>query len=556
MLSPTPEQNTSDSAIFMVLRQMRLPLIVLIMTFTIAVVGMMAMPGKDDKGNPWTMDVFEAFYFMSYTASTLGYGEIPHPFTTSQRLWVILSIFVTVIAWTYAIGKLVSLLRDDAFRTAVRTQRFARAVARLQEPFVLVVGFGDSGRKLGRLLDANGKQFVVLDKEAQRITELPLEALTSYVPAQVADGVDPRELIRAGLGTKNCSAIAALTDDEEANLAVVMAASLLAPDVPVVARATEPIMMRRMAAFGDPMIVDPFDLFGDELVVELQKPQTLRLLRWLVSEPGSECPEARPTLQPGKWIIAGDGHFAHRLADDLTKIGNVVSIIDPNISGQGFGAAMRRLMPTANGFAAATDNDTTNLSLLMAARRIDPEIYLVARQNQPVNQPLFDALNPDSVLVPTWLIAREAMARIGTPLLWRFIEEIKKEDNGWSAELLQQLSEVDHERRPRLWGQSIDPESFPPLRGWLEQGDARLGELLRDPDRRDISTDVLALMVLRGDQAHTLPGHDFEIQTGDQLLLAANRAAYEALEDIFTVRGAFEYAVKGNRSKWSWSAIS
>ena len=179
MLSPIPEQNTSDSAIFMVLRQMRLPLIVLILTFTVAVVGMMAMPGKDNKGNPWTMDVFEAFYFMSYTASTLGYGEIPYAFTTQQRLWVILSIFVTVIAWTYAIGKLVSLLRDDAFRTAVSTQRFARAVTRMQGPFVLVVGFGDSGRKLGRLLDANGKQFVVLDKEAQRITQLPLEALTA-----------------------------------------------------------------------------------------------------------------------------------------------------------------------------------------------------------------------------------------------------------------------------------------------------------------------------------------------------------------------------------------
>ena len=555
MLSPTPEQNTSDSAIFMVLRQMRLPLIVLILTFTFAIVGMMAMPGKDNLGNPWNMDVFEAFYFMSYTASTIGYGELPYPFSTPQSLWVILSIFVTVVAWTYAIGKLVSLLRDDAFRTAVSTQRFARAVERLQEPFVLVVGFGDSGRRLGRLLDANGQQFVVLDKDTQRITQLPLESLSRYVPAHPADGVDPKELIRAGLGLKHCTAVAALTDDEEANLAVVMTASLLAPNVPVVARATEPIMMKRMAAFGDPMIVDPFDLFGDELVVELQKPQTLQLLRWLVSEPGSECPAAERTLEPGKWIIAGEGHFAHRLADDLTKSGNIVTIIDPEVSTESFGATMRRLLPSSAGFAAATDNDTTNLSLLMAAKRLSPEMYLVARQNEPVNQPLFDALNPDSVLVPTWLIAREAIARIGTPLLWRFIEEAKKKTNEWSDNLLTEISRVDHESRPRLWGQSIDPSLFPPLQSWLADGDSRLGELLRDPDRRDISTDLLALMVLRGDDAHVLPSHDFRIEAGDEMLLAGNRAAHESLEDIFTVRAAFDYAVKGNRSKWAWSPI-
>ena len=27
------------------------------------------------------MGIFDAFYFMSYTASTIGYGEIPYAFT-------------------------------------------------------------------------------------------------------------------------------------------------------------------------------------------------------------------------------------------------------------------------------------------------------------------------------------------------------------------------------------------------------------------------------------------------------------------------------------------
>ena len=31
------------------------------------------------------MTLFDAFYFMSYTATTIGFGELPWPFTTAQR---------------------------------------------------------------------------------------------------------------------------------------------------------------------------------------------------------------------------------------------------------------------------------------------------------------------------------------------------------------------------------------------------------------------------------------------------------------------------------------
>jgi len=60
------------------------------------------------------MTFFDAFYFMSYTASTIGFGELPNPFTAAQRLWVTISIYLTVIGWAYAIGSLLSLLQDRA----------------------------------------------------------------------------------------------------------------------------------------------------------------------------------------------------------------------------------------------------------------------------------------------------------------------------------------------------------------------------------------------------------------------------------------------------------
>ena len=60
------------------------------------------------------MGFFDAFYFMSYTATTIGFGELPYPFTDAQRLWVTITIYLTVIGWAYAIGSLLTLLQDRA----------------------------------------------------------------------------------------------------------------------------------------------------------------------------------------------------------------------------------------------------------------------------------------------------------------------------------------------------------------------------------------------------------------------------------------------------------
>ena len=68
-----------------------------------------------------------------------------------------------------------------------------------------------------------------------------------------------------------------------------------------------------------------------------------------------------------------------------------------------------------------TDNDTTNLSMLVTARRLNPQLFLVARQNQPTSAAVFEAMRVDALLVPTEVVAHEVYAQVSTPMLWRFI---------------------------------------------------------------------------------------------------------------------------------------
>jgi Trk K+ transport system NAD-binding subunit len=558
----------ASTTIFLILRRMRAPLIVLIVIYAVSVLGLTVIPGQDLEGRPYRMGFFDAFYVMSYTATTIGYGEIPYPFTYNQRMWVTLCIYLTVIGWAYAIGSLLARLRDRAFRQALALQRFTRTVSRLGEPFVLVAGHGRAGELLGHSMDALGRRFVVLDKSEDRIDGLELESYHADVPGLAADVRDPRYLVAAGLDHPSCEAVVALTDDDEANLAVVMAAALLRGDVPVIARVMSRSMAERMRAFGEPSVVNPFDRFGDHLRLALRAPAAYQLLTWLESGPGAAVPPRGSPPRSGRWVICGYGRLGREITADLRAEGIGVTVIEPHptdadaedvvvADGSDPEVLARADLEAAVGFVAATDNDTTNLSLVAAARKTNPSLFVAARQNQPASGPLFAAMEIDALLVPTEVVAHEIYAQLSTPLLWRFLRELPTKDDAWAAELVDRLTELCGEQLQALWKVRLTPEEAPALTDWLASGAAHLGDLLRNPEDRDEPLHAVVLLVVRGDDAFLAPGPDFVLAPGDEILLAGWSAARRALGMILVVDSVREYVVTGRRvpSSWIWRRL-
>ena len=143
-----------NNIFFLVFRRMRTPLLVLIGVYAIAILGMVLIPGQDADGAPWQMDFLHAFYFVSYMATTIGFGEIPYALTPAQRLWVTLCIYLTVIAWLYAIGKILTLLQDPALEGRLREGAMAKAQAY------------EIGNVTGQLIDIYHQ--AVADKKAGR----------------------------------------------------------------------------------------------------------------------------------------------------------------------------------------------------------------------------------------------------------------------------------------------------------------------------------------------------------------------------------------------------
>ena len=108
----------------MILRRMRAPVLLLICIYSVSILGLVLIPGVDDNGDVWNMSFFHAFYFVSFTATTIGFGEIPYALTEAQRLWALVTVYSTVIAWFYSLGKILGLIQDKAFRNAVATNKF------------------------------------------------------------------------------------------------------------------------------------------------------------------------------------------------------------------------------------------------------------------------------------------------------------------------------------------------------------------------------------------------------------------------------------------------
>ncbi|HEX3199855.1 MAG TPA: NAD-binding protein, partial [Propionibacteriaceae bacterium] len=482
----------ASSTIFLVMRRMRAPLITLIVIFSVSVVGLTLIPGIGPDGQPARISLFEAFYFMSYTATTIGFGELPWPFTPAQRLWVTFSIYLSVVGWAYAIGSLLTLVQDRSFRQALALRRFTRKVARLREPFLLMVGYGRAGELLAKAFDTLGQQLVVIDKSSDRVDALDLGSYHADIPGLVADAANPHHLSAAGLEHPSCAGVLALSNDDETNLAVTMTAALLRPDLPVVSRTVSAPIAERMQAFGTPAVVNPFDRFGDHLRLALHAPASYQLLTWLEAGPGAELPErGRPPTQ-GRWVMCGYGRFGREVTADLRAANLTVTIIEPAELGAPepgviIGDASepevlaRADLPSAVGLIAGTDNDTTNLSMLATARRLNPQLFLAARQNRPTSAALFEAMRVDALLVPTEVVAHEVYAQISTPMLWRFIQEMPAQGDQWAADLIQRLRHNCGRQLPALWKVKLDRAQAPALDGWLAEGRVALGDLLRSP---------------------------------------------------------------------------
>lgn len=554
--------------VFVLLRRLHSPLIVLILVYAVSILGFTLIPGMDDQGRPWRMDFFHAFYFVSFMGTTIGFGEIPYPFTDAQRLWATVSIYATVVAWLYGIGSLLSALQDPGFRRLLTEQAFLRAVRRIRDPFYLVCGYGDTGSMLVRALTDAGFNAVVVEKRQERIDALELADLRSYVPALCADAAEPDNLCKAGLKNPRCIGVVALTNVDAVNLQVAITSNLLNPHLTTIARAETREMEANIASFGANHIINPFDTFAGRLALALHSPGTYLLYEWMTAVPGEALLE--PLYPPhGKWILCGYGRFGKAVYERLRQENIEVTVIEARpeaagappgtVKGLGTEAQTLRLagVDEAVGIVAGTDDDANNLSILMTARDLNPKLFRVARQNSRSNDAIFRAAKLDLIMRRGSIIAHKIFALIQTPLLETFLRLARQQDNDWANRLNSRIYGVVEDRAPATWEVDITPGDAPALYARARrEGDLRLGHVCRDPRDRNRSLPCIPLLCERGGEDILLPDADFPLRSGDRLLFCGHPHARWMMEWVRGNDNVLNYVITGEEHPaghlWRW----
>jgi Trk K+ transport system NAD-binding subunit len=547
----------------LILRRLRAPFITLISVYAISIFGLVLMPGVDPQGKPWHLSVFDAFYVMSYTATTIGFGEVPYPFSYAQRLWMTVSIYLSVIGWAYTLGTIFALTRHPAFRIALGRYRFEARVRRMTDPFYIVCGYGQSGRRLVAAFDEIGYGTVVLEIDPDRARAHLVLNTREPSALLIADARSADAMEAAGVRMPNCAGLVALTRDDQVNQAIVIGARALARELPLLARVKSPGARETLEAVENVIIVNPFETFAENLGLALTQPDTLRLEDWLTGVPGAK-PPPRIEAPHGHWVIAGYGRFGHCVGAALEAAGFSYKAIDldPAHCGEDgiVGSALaedglkQAGIDEACGLIAGTDIDANNLAIANASRRLKRKLFVVIRQNEAGNRSLIEAARADMEFVQSVLMTNECLQLLTTPLLNRFLMLAREQANVWSVGVAGRVRDAVGDVVPHLWGISCDTALLGARHALVESPEPplKLAHLLADPDDRRRRLKAVPLLLVASGRDVLLPDQHAVLRAGDRVLFAGEGGVEGLQRRTLDDDIAIDYVRTGHEPSRTW----
>jgi Trk K+ transport system NAD-binding subunit len=349
-------------------------------------------------------------------------------------------------------------------------------------------------------------------------------------------------LVMAGLTSKNCLGVAALTGNDQVNLIIAIASTLLGSHIRTIARAQTQEGGKNIASLGDVDVINAFETFAGRLALAVHAPGMYLLFEWLTGVPHERLRE--PLFPPiGTWILCGYGRFGKAVYQRLTMEGLKVQVIEADVektkppvdtvvgTGTDADTLLKAGITDAVGIVAGTDNDANNLSIIITAKALNPELFTIARQLKRPNHQLFKAANIDLIMQRGSVIAHKVFALITTPLLSKFLIQAEKQNNDWANELVLRIDAILDNASPQTWVQEITPTAAPSVYKLVAADETvYLGDLCRNPHLREQSLPCVALFMGRNTKDILVPADDTIIQPGDRILFCGRSIAAKGMQ--------------------------
>jgi Trk K+ transport system NAD-binding subunit len=533
----------NEHVFWIILKRLRVPFLVLVISFSISITGLILIPGVDDAGNEYHMSFFDAFYFVSYMASTIGFGEAPYSFTYPQRMWVSATIYITVVGWFYGIGTIVSIVQDEALRKAINRNKFTKQVKGLSEKFFIILGYNSVTKSIINRINNDDYRVVVVDRNEQKIEELVLEDFYPHVPAYTGEATKLQMLKMAGIHQKNCVGVISLFADDTKNTQIATISKLLNKNVNVIVKASSKQHLEHFKTMDLQHVQDPFEIISKRIYYSITAPHIWLLEMWMHGH--SLKLRNRDKFPKGRYILCGYGQMGRAIERGLQKAGidyvlytinSKKYIKEKGSTIYGDNEDIQKLLDfgvkESACIIATTKDDLLNLTILNKAKALNPDIFTVARENSLEELNIFKAAKINKIYVLEQILADATYNHLAKPLSEAFINEVRKKDEEWAQVIVGMLNNMTGVN-PSYFETIVDEEHMYALSLELQRGTSiSLSSIRRSREDRNQILHVVYLVLKRDGKIYLMPDGNMELKIGDELLIVADDENREDFEYI------------------------
>ncbi len=235
---------------------------------------------------------FDALYMTAITLATVGFQEVWR-MSDMGHLWTIVIMFSGIGVFFLIAGHIAQQAVD--FKR-YRRFRMAKQVKKLNDHFILC-GYGRMGQAIAKELTVAGRNFVIIEKDVEKITMLIQEDLL-YIEG---DATQDEVLIQAGIERAK-TLIGVLKDDQD-NLFLTLSARSLKNDLFILSRATVPESIPKMERAGADKVINPYEAAGTKLARQAMAPGVVDFIELILNRGNLDLALETITIQADSMAV-------------------------------------------------------------------------------------------------------------------------------------------------------------------------------------------------------------------------------------------------------------
>ena len=212
----------------------------------------------------------DALYMTIITISTVGYREV-NQVGDIGRLFTIFLVLIGVGFTFYVMAAVVQFMVEGRMRIIMGRRRLDKHIDRLKNHYI-VCGYGRIGRVLCSNLQRTPYELVVIEKNPDLIPAMDDDGVL-YV---TGDAGDEANLLKAGIKRAR-GLVAALATDTD-NVFLVLSARQLAPELNIIARASQQGAKNKLHAAGANSVESPYEMGAASMAHRIIRPTVTNFL--------------------------------------------------------------------------------------------------------------------------------------------------------------------------------------------------------------------------------------------------------------------------------------